>query len=134
MNGQAFNDVSFSLYTTLVRGDGVVLPEDQLQSLTPQPWDDRFRRIESGRDEQGVMSTLLKTHHDIRLGDCYPGRGIDEVLKQMPRLGVLVAMADAAGQPIFEWDSRDTVVRHTYDGAHRPVGVYVTASGAAEVP
>ena len=52
-------DVSFSLYTTLIRGDSMGLPEDELQSLTAQPWDDRVCRIESSRDEQGVMSTLL---------------------------------------------------------------------------
>src|SRR5271157_1804452 len=94
----AFSDVSFSLYTTLIRGDSMGLPEDELQSLTAQPRDDRVCPIESGRDEQGVMSTLLIAHHDLRLSDLHLGRGIHEVLKQMPRLGVLVALADAIGQ------------------------------------
>src|SRR5208282_3321204 len=94
----AFSDVSFSLYTTLIRGDSMGLPEDELQSLTAQPWDDRVCPIESGRDEQGVMSTLLIAHHDLRLGDLHLGGGIHEILKQMPRLGVLVALADATGQ------------------------------------
>jgi hypothetical protein len=62
------------------------LPEYELQSLTAQPWDDRLCRIESGRDEQGVMSSLLRTHHDIGLADRYLGRGVHEVLEQMPRL------------------------------------------------
>ena len=83
----AFSDVSFSLYTTLIRGDSMGLPEDELQSLTAQPWDDCVCPIESGRDEQGVMSTLLIAHHDLRLGDLHLGRGIHEVLKQMPRRG-----------------------------------------------
>ena len=61
------------------------LPEDELQSLTAQPWDDRLCPLESGRDEQGVMSTLLIAHHDLRLGDLNLGGGIHEVLKQMPR-------------------------------------------------
>src|SRR5271157_1180585 len=94
----AFSDVSFSLYTTLIRGDSMGLPEDELQSLTAQPWDDRVCFFESGRDEQGVMSTLLIGHHDLRLGDLHLGGGIHEILKQMPRLGVLVALADATGQ------------------------------------
>src|SRR5271163_4726751 len=98
LNIQAYNYVSFSLYTTLVRGDGVVLPEDELQSLTAQPRDDRLRPIESGCDEQGVMSTLLITHHNLGPGDRHLGGGIHEILKQMPRLGVLVALADATGK------------------------------------
>src|SRR5271157_6286874 len=72
----AFSDVSFSLYTTLIRGDSMGLPEDELQSLTAQPWDDCVCPIESGRDEQGVMSTLLIAHHDLRLGDLDLGGGI----------------------------------------------------------
>ncbi len=44
------------------------------------------------------MSTLLIAHHDLRLGDLHLGGGIHEILKQMPRLGVLVALADATGQ------------------------------------
>ena len=74
------------------------LSEHELQSLSAQPWDDRVCPIESGRDEQGVMSTLLIAHHDLRLGDLHLGGGIHEILKQMPRLGVLVALADATGQ------------------------------------
>jgi hypothetical protein len=60
------------------------LPEDELQLPIAQPWDDRVCPIESGRDEQGVMSTLLKAHHNLRLGDLHLGGGIHEILKQMP--------------------------------------------------
>ncbi len=69
-------DVSFRLYTTLIRGDSMGLSEHQLQSLSAQPWDDRVCLIESGRDEQGVMSTFLIANHDLRLGDLHLGRGI----------------------------------------------------------
>ena len=44
------------------------------------------------------MGTLLIPHHDVRLGHLHLGRGIHEVLEQMPRLGLFVAPADAAGQ------------------------------------
>ena len=42
------------------------------------------------------MSTLLVPHHDLRLPDRHVRRGVDEVTEQMPRLGCLVAVADAA--------------------------------------
>src|SRR5208282_5761945 len=95
-----------SILTTLVfdftprssRGDSVRPPEYEPQPLAPQPGDDRLCRIETGRDEQGVMGTLLIPHHDVRLGHLHLGRGIHEVLEQMPRLGLFVAPADAAGQ------------------------------------
>ena len=74
------------------------LPEDELQSLTAQPGNDHVCPIESGRDEQGVMSTLLIAHHDLRLGDPHVGSRIHEISKQMPGLGVLVALANATCQ------------------------------------
>ena len=80
----SFSDVSFSLYTTLIRGDSMELPEDELQSLTAQPRDDRVCLFESGHDEQGVMSTLLIAHHDLRLGDLHLGGGIHEILLTLP--------------------------------------------------
>ena len=49
-------------------------PEYEFQPRTPQPWYHRLSRLESGRDEQGVMSALLITHHNIRLSDRYVGR------------------------------------------------------------
>ena len=39
------------------------------------------------------MGTLLIPHYDLRLGHLHLGRGIHEVLEQMPRLGVFVAPA-----------------------------------------
>jgi hypothetical protein len=41
------------------RGDGMRLPEHKPQPPTPQAGDDRLCGIEAGRDQQGVMSTLL---------------------------------------------------------------------------
>src|SRR5271157_5639154 len=95
-----------SILTTLVfdftprssRGDSVRLPEYEPQPLAPQPGDDRPCRIETGRDEQGLVGTLLIPHHDVRLGHLHLGGGIHEVLEQMPRLGLFVAPADTAGQ------------------------------------
>ena len=58
----------------------------------------RLCRIETGRDEQGVMGTLLIPHDDLRLGERHLGRGIHEVLEQMSRLGMFVAPADPPGQ------------------------------------
>ncbi len=49
-------------------------PEYEFQPRTPQPWYHRLSRLESGRDEQGVMSALLTAHHNIRLSDRYVGR------------------------------------------------------------
>jgi hypothetical protein len=74
------------------------LPEYEIQTLTTQPRDGRLCRIESSRDEQGIMRPLLKAHHNIRFGDRHLSRGVDEVLKQVPRLGVFVTLADAASQ------------------------------------
>ena len=36
---------------------------------------------------------------------------------------------DAAGKPLFAWDSRGFRSRMTYDRLHRPVGVFVSAAG-----
>src|SRR5436190_23176683 len=85
-------------YTTLGRIAWSELSKDQSQTLPAQPGDRCLRRIETRRDEQGVMSTLLIPHHDLRLGDRHVRRGIHEVLEQMPRLRALVAPADATGQ------------------------------------
>src|SRR5262245_54120090 len=99
-----YNDTSmlvmlvFDLTPRSCRGDNVELPEYQSQPLAPQPGDYSLRLIETGRDEQGIMGTLLIPHHDLRLGQRHSCRGIDEVLEQMPRLGTFVAPTDAAGQ------------------------------------
>jgi hypothetical protein len=49
-----------------------------------------------GCSKQGVMSTLLIPHDDLRLGDPHLRRGLHEVSDQIPRLSMLVASADAA--------------------------------------
>ncbi|MFC5926486.1 SpvB/TcaC N-terminal domain-containing protein [Micromonospora vulcania] len=38
-------------------------------------------------------------------------------------------LPDAAGKPLFAWNSRGFRSRSTYDALHRPVGVFVRASG-----
>ena len=85
------------LYTT-----EKVLSEHQLQPLPPQPRNRHVRRIEAGRDEQGVMCTLLISHNNTRLLHLDFGRGVHEVTKQMPRLGAFVAPTDATGQQSVE--------------------------------
>jgi RHS repeat-associated protein len=42
-------------------------------------------------------------------------------------------LPDVLGKPLLAWDSRDFLVRHSYDSAHRPLGIYVTPSGGSEV-
>ena len=69
------------------------LPEYELHPLAPQPGDVCLCRIKTGRDEQGVMGTLLIPHEDFRLGQRHLGRGIHEVLEQMPRLGRYLSTA-----------------------------------------
>src|SRR5690349_1625678 len=86
--------VSSWLYTTLAGMARVGLSQDQAQTFPTQPRDRYLCRIEAGRDGQGVMSTLLIPHHDVRRGDRHVLRGIHEVLEQMPRLRTLVAPAD----------------------------------------
>ena len=36
---------------------------------------------------------------------------------------------DAAGKPLFAWDSRGFITRVEYDALHRPIGSFVTAAG-----
>src|SRR5690348_16683267 len=90
--------VSSWLYTTLGGTAQVGLSEHQPEALPAQPGDRYLRRGETGRDRRGVVSPLLIAYHGLRTGDRHPRRGIDEVLKQMPRLRALVAPADPAGQ------------------------------------
>jgi hypothetical protein len=91
-------DVSFSLYTTLIRSVGIGLPKEELQPLTTQPRDDRLRRIETSGHEQGVVGTLLVADDDLRLADSRLSGRIHEVSEQMSRLGLLVASSDPPGQ------------------------------------
>ena len=41
-------------------------------------------------------------------------------------------LPDASGNPLLAWDSRGFQIRHTYDPAHRPLGIYVTPSAGTE--
>ena len=38
---------------------------------------------------------------------------------------------DAAGKPMFAWNSRDFITRMEYDALHRPTGSFVTVTGAS---
>jgi RHS repeat-associated protein len=42
-------------------------------------------------------------------------------------------LPDSAGQPLRTFDSRNSLLGHTYDAARRPVAVVVTAAGASPV-
>jgi YD repeat-containing protein len=39
---------------------------------------------------------------------------------------------DVMGKPIYEWDSRDHQIRHTYDSLHRPTHVFVRMGSGEE--
>ena len=48
------------------------------------------------------MGTLLIPHDDVRFGQRQLGRGIHEVLKQVPRLSTFVAPADANSEQAIQ--------------------------------
>src|SRR5262245_7295815 len=76
--------------------------EDQVQVLAAQPRDRQVCFGEVGGQQQGVMGPLLEANLDVVLADGHDGGRVDEVAEQVPRLGRLVAVADAAGQQAIQ--------------------------------
>jgi hypothetical protein len=70
--------------STRMRVPGKWLPECESQRLAPEPGYARLCRIETSRNEQAIMGTLLIPHTDVRFGERLLSRGIYEVLEQMP--------------------------------------------------
>ena len=68
--------------------------------LAVKPGDRDISFVEVGRQKQGVVGALLKTDHDLAVGDRHLG-GIDQIAKDLPALGPLVAVADAAPRCCF---------------------------------
>ena len=69
--------------------------EDHLEPLATQPRDGDVCLVIPGGDQQRIVGALLEPHHDLLVRDLDLRRGVDEVAEQMPRLGDLVAVADA---------------------------------------
>ena len=62
------------------------LSEDDPQLLASQPGDLDVRLVEPGGDQQGVVGTPLKLHHDLVLVNRNSRRGVDEVAEQVAGL------------------------------------------------
>ena len=78
------------------------LPKDQPEPLAAQPWQDLIRLIETGRQQQRVVGTLLEPHDDFALRDRDFRRGVDEIAEEMPGLRDLVTIADANRQQAIQ--------------------------------
>ncbi|MFI7003306.1 SpvB/TcaC N-terminal domain-containing protein [Nocardia sp. NPDC050175] len=59
---------------------------------------------------------------------CYDIGGT-ELFRHTMDAGVRWTLSDAAGKPFFAWNSRGFRNRMTYDALHRPLAVFVTATG-----
>ena len=65
-----------------------------METLVAQPRNARLVVVETGRDEQRVVGSLLKLHPDVTFVDRDRRGGVDEILEQMARFRHLVAVAD----------------------------------------
>src|SRR5262249_48007508 len=68
-------------------------------------------------------NTVLTTDYD-QLGHALHTSSVDA--------GDHWTLADVTGQPLRGWDSRDFLVRTSYDVLRRPLGVYVSQAGGTE--
>src|SRR5437867_4787459 len=75
-----------------------VSAELQVQLPISEPRNPHSILVQSGSDEQGVVSALLVGHDDVFLGDAHFGRCLDEVAEEMTGLGGGVAVADCRSE------------------------------------
>jgi len=78
------------------------LAEDEPEAFIPQPGDGHIRGAKAGRDQQGMMGTLLilDLHGIVGQGD--HADGIKKIPKDMAPLGHLIAPADLGAQQTRE--------------------------------
>src|SRR6266852_7090861 len=79
-----------------------VSAEYEMEALVAQPGNSHLGFVEAGRDQQGVVGTLLKMHPDCPFVDFDVGRRVDEIAKQMTRLDRLITIADALAKIAIE--------------------------------
>ena len=79
-----------------------ILAEDEAQFFSKEPWQRDIDSVEARREQERVVSTLLKTNRDVLVSYDECRSGIHQIHEDVPGFGPFVAVADLAPQQPVE--------------------------------